>query len=112
MIRLSTLRCFVMCLFQKFNVLQIGRLYMANREELVVKVINAINDAMLVEDIEVTEKTHLVNDLGADSVDFATMLMQLEEETNIDIPDEELEELSDATVANIVDFLIRLQNKQ
>ena len=55
-------------------------------------------------DIEkVTDDSKLVADLGADSLDMIEMLMALEEEFNISVPDDKAEELK--TVAQIAAFI-------
>lgn len=51
----------------------------------------------------VTEDAKLVEDLGADSLDVVEIVMALEEEWGIDIPDEESEKLS--TVGDVVRYL-------
>ena len=55
----------------------------------------------------ITMETNIVDDLGADSLDIAEMLMTLEDNYGITIPDEDASSL--ATVAAIVDYLERLQ---
>jgi len=44
-----------------------------------------------------------VNDLGADSLDTVELVMALEEEFNIEIPDEEAEKLD--TVGKAIDYI-------
>lgn len=48
----------------------------------------------------IEDSTHLVNDLGLDSLDVLELAMVLEEEFGIEIPDEELE-----PVATVGDFV-------
>lgn len=48
-------------------------------------------------------KGNLIEDLGADSLDLVEMVMVLEEEFNIEIPDDEAEELK--TVEQIVNYI-------
>lgn len=45
----------------------------------------------------------LVDDIGADSLDVVEVIMQIEEEFEIDIPDEEAEKL--LTVQEIIDYV-------
>ncbi len=52
-------------------------------------------------DIEL--KHDLVNDLGADSLNIVEIIMELEEEYNIEIPDEDAEELT--TVQSIIEYI-------
>jgi acyl carrier protein len=52
---------------------------------------------------EVTETASFVDDLGADSLDTVELVMALEEEFKIEIPDEEAEKL--ATVGDAIKFI-------
>ena len=52
---------------------------------------------------EVSEEKEIVKDLGADSLDIVEMLMTLEEEYNITIPDEETVDIK--TVGDIANVL-------
>ncbi len=55
-------------------------------------------------DIEsITLETDIADDLGADSLDVVEMLMTIETEFDIEIPDEEIENLK--TVGNVVDYI-------
>ena len=55
-------------------------------------------------DIEsITPETDIADDLGADSLDVVEMLMTVEEEFDIEIPDEEIENLK--TVGQVVDYI-------
>ncbi len=55
-------------------------------------------------DIEsITPETDIADDLGADSLDVVEMLMAIEDEFDIEIPDEEIENLK--TVGNVVDYI-------
>ena len=50
-----------------------------------------------------TESTSFKEDLGADSLDLFELVTNLEEEYNIEIPAEELENLT--TVGKVIDYL-------
>ncbi|MEP6754652.1 MAG: acyl carrier protein [Chthonomonadales bacterium] len=52
---------------------------------------------------EVTEKAAFVEDLGADSLDVVELVMGLEEEFEIEIPDEDAEKIH--TVQDAVDYI-------
>lgn len=52
---------------------------------------------------KITEDSKLIEDLGADSLDMIEMLMSLEEEFGINVPDDKVEDLK--TVGNIVAFI-------
>lgn len=52
---------------------------------------------------EITRDTHLVDDLGADSLDFVELVNTLEEEYDLFINDEEVQGIF--TVRQIIEFL-------
>lgn len=52
---------------------------------------------------EVTPQASVIDDLGADSLDVVEIVMALEEEFDVEIPDEEAEKL--VTVQKIVDYI-------
>ena len=53
---------------------------------------------------DVTSEASFVDDLGADSLDTVELVMALEEEFEIEIPDEEAEKIS--TVQNAIDYIV------
>lgn len=52
---------------------------------------------------DITEETSFINDLEADSLDIVELIMALEEEFDLEIPDEEAEKIS--TVKDAVDYI-------
>lgn len=52
---------------------------------------------------EVTPPASIVDDLGADSLDVVEIVMGLEEEFDIEIPDEDAEKIT--TVKQIIDYV-------
>jgi acyl carrier protein len=52
---------------------------------------------------EVTLEADIINDLGADSLDVVELVMGLEEEFDIEIPDEDAEKIK--TVQEAVDYI-------
>jgi acyl carrier protein len=52
---------------------------------------------------EITMTTSIAEDLGADSLDFVDLVMTLEEEFDIEIPDEAIETVK--TVGDIVKYI-------
>jgi acyl carrier protein len=56
-----------------------------------------------VEASQVTERAKFVEDLGADSLDTVELVMALEEEFSIEIPDEEAEKIS--TVGDAITYI-------
>lgn len=56
-----------------------------------------------VDEDSITSETNIVEDLGADSLDVVDMLMSLEDEFDVEIPDEEIEKMR--TVADVVAYI-------
>jgi acyl carrier protein len=52
---------------------------------------------------DVKMESSFIDDLGADSLDIVELIMALEEEFDIEIPDEEAEKFP--TVGNVVDYI-------
>lgn len=52
---------------------------------------------------EITEDTLIVEDLGADSLDVYELLMTIENEFELEVPDEEIENIR--TVADVVNYI-------
>ena len=73
------------------------------REELLEKVKAVIVEQLNVEEDDVTEDASFVDDLGADSLDIVELVMALEEEFGISIPDEEAENIK--TVGDAVNYI-------
>ena len=63
------------------------------------KVKNVIMDKLGVEDDKITLEASFIDDLGADSLDTVELIMQLEEEFGLEIPDEEAEKLTSVGAA-------------
>lgn len=70
------------------------------------KVIEIIEDQLVWgEHREVLLATTLVGDLGADSLDIVELVMELEDEFDIDIPDAATGNETDGTVQQVVDYV-------
>lgn len=63
---------------------------MASRDEILETVTETLVDALGVDDDEVTLEATLVDDLGAESIDFLDIVFRLEKNFNIKIPRGEL----------------------
>jgi acyl carrier protein len=70
------------------------------------KVKKIIVDRLGVDEAEVTSEASFVEDLGADSLDTLELVMALEEEFGIEIPDEDAEKI--LTVSDAIKYI---QNK-
>ena len=67
------------------------------------KVRKIIVERLGVDESEVTLEASFTNDLGADSLDTVELIMELEKEFNISIPDEQAEQIQ--TVGDAVSYL-------
>ncbi len=67
------------------------------------KVKKIIADKLSVDLEEVVPEASFVDDLGADSLDLVELIMSMEEEFDIDIPDEEAEKL--ITVQDALNYI-------
>ena len=67
------------------------------------KVQEKVAEQLGVDAEEVSMESSFIDDLGADSLDIVELLMALEEEFDIEIPDEEAEKLS--SVGDIVEYI-------
>ena len=75
-------------------------------EEIEEKVIQIVSDQLSVDRGELSRSTSFVNDLNADSLDTVELVMELEDEFDMTIPDEEAEKLK--TVGEAIEYV----NKQ
>ena len=72
----------------------------ASLEEKVKKI---IIDQLGVDEAEVTPEAKFIDDLGADSLDTVELVMALEEEFGVEIPDEDAEKI--ATVQDAITYI-------
>jgi acyl carrier protein len=70
---------------------------------LVDKVKQIIAEQLGVEEAEVTPSSSFVDDLGADSLDTVELVMALEENFDLEIPDEAAEKIR--TVQDAIDYI-------
>ncbi len=80
---------------------------MAAVEERVKEI---IVEQLGVDPAQVTPEASFVNDLGADSLDTVELVMALEEEFNLEIPDEDAEKIG--TVGQAVDYIKKNSTKE
>ena len=71
------------------------------------KVKDVILDKLGVEESQITMEASFVDDLGADSLDTVELIMELEEEFGIEIPDEDAENIT--TVGSAVGYIDKIQ---
>ncbi len=73
---------------------------MASIEE---RVINIVAESLATDKEKITRSSHFVNDLGADSLDLAELVMAVEDEFDISIPEEVASEIQ--TVGQAIDHI-------
>lgn len=81
-----------------------------DRAELLKKIKVIISDKLSISEDQVTEEASFIDDLGADSLDTVELVMALEDEFDLDIPDEEAEKLT--TVGKAMDFVLEHVSKK
>ena len=74
-----------------------------DREEILDKVKAVVADQLNVEEDEVVEDASFIDDLGADSLGIVELVMALEEEFDISIPDEDAEGIK--TVGDAISYI-------
>lgn len=83
---------------------------MAVTENLEERVKKIIIEQLAVDAAEVTPQAQFVQDLGADSLDTVELVMALEEEFDIEIPDEDAEKIK--TVGEAVRYITDKSGKK
>lgn len=72
--------------------------------KIVNKVKKVIAEKLKIDPSEVVPEASLIDDLGADSLAIVELIMTMEEEWDIEVPDEDAEKLT--TVQSVIDYLI------
>ena len=78
------------------------------KKEIVEKVKQIISEQLGVDENEVTPSASFVDDLGADSLDQVELVMELEEEFDINIPDDAAEKIQ--TVGQAIEYIEKSQS--
>jgi len=73
------------------------------------KVKSIIVEQLGVKAEDITPESSFINDLGADSLDTVELVMALEEEFGVEIPDEDAEKIS--TVGDAIKYIEQKTNK-
>ena len=75
----------------------------ASREEVFERVREVLAERLSVEESDITEEANFQEDLGADSLDLVAMIMELEDQFGIKIPDEDAQQIQ--TVGQAVEYV-------
>lgn len=67
------------------------------------KIKSIISEQLEVEEEEIKLESELIEDLGADSLDIVDLVMSIEDEFEVEVPDEAIESIK--TVGDIVKFI-------
>ncbi len=74
------------------------------------RVVEIVSENLGVSKESITRQTRFIEDIGADSLDIVELVMELEEEFEITIPDEQAEKIK--TVGEAIEYIEREQAKQ
>jgi len=74
-----------------------------SRDEILAKLKAIVSEQLDVPEEKVTEDAKFQEDLGADSLDVVELVMKLEDEFGIEIPEEDAEKI--ATVRDAVEYI-------
>eukprot|EP00759_Apiculatamorpha_spiralis_P009595 PhF_6_TR16651/c0_g1_i1/m.25337/K03955/NDUFAB1; NADH dehydrogenase (ubiquinone) 1 alpha/beta subcomplex 1 len=77
--------------------------YLLDRDIVKQRVVDVVKNFEKVDASKVTESSHFINDLGLDSLDVVEVVMALEQEFILDIPDHEAEKLQ--SIPEVIDYI-------
>lgn len=70
-----------------------------------LKVIQVITEQLSLREDDVELDSRFVEDLGADSLDIVELVMEIEDEFDMEIPDEEIEKMN--TVQDVISYVAK-----
>ncbi len=78
-----------------------------SREQVLEQIKSELSQKLGIEESEITEDASFEEDLGADSLDLVEVVMDLEDQFGLKIPDDDARELT--TVGKAIDYVIAHQ---
>lgn len=75
-----------------------------DRNEVFEKLKGILADKLTVEESIIEPTSNIIEDLEADSLDIVDMLMEIESEFGVTIPDDKIEDLK--TVSDVIDYIV------
>ncbi len=78
-----------------------------SREEVLEQIKSELSQKLGIEESEITEDASFEEDLGADSLDLVEVVMDLEDQFGLKIPDDDARDLT--TVGKAIDYVIAHQ---
>jgi acyl carrier protein len=75
----------------------------ASRDEVFERIKEVLAERLSVEESDIAEEANFQEDLDADSLDLVEMIMELEDQFGIKIPDEDAQKIQ--TVGQAVDYV-------
>jgi acyl carrier protein len=75
----------------------------ASRDEVFERIKEVLAERLSVEEADITEEANFQEDLDADSLDLVEMIMELEDQFGIKIPDDDAQKIQ--TVGQAVDYV-------
>ena len=79
----------------------------ASREEIFERVKSVLGEQLGVDESEISDDASFQDDLDADSLDLVELIMELEDQFGVKIPDEDAQKLT--TVGQAVDYVVSHQ---
>lgn len=74
-------------------------------DSIEAKVIEIVANQLSIREDDIKADSRFLDDLGADSLDIVELIMEMEEEFDIEIPDEDVEKM--VIVKDVIDYICK-----